>query len=86
MTELILAFPRYVYTDAVFSHLTSENVMAVVYAAKKYAMAMLLAECEKFLVDNLGVDQAVVFLSQVHFHCGAVFRCENDFSSRYSWD
>ena len=49
--ESLLEFFRYLYSDEV--HLSADNVMEVLYLAKKYMVPSLTDKCTKYLCENL---------------------------------
>jgi len=55
--ESLLEFFRYLYSDNV--NLTGNNVMQVLYLAKKYMVSSLVEKCTEYLQDNL--DASNVF-------------------------
>ena len=53
---------RFVYTDEV--HLNADNVLHVLYTAKKYIITNLAKKCSEFLEKNLSADTAPNLLEQ----------------------
>ena len=53
---------RFVYTDEV--HLNADNVLPVLYTAKKYIITNLAKKCSEFLEENLSADTAPNLLEQ----------------------
>lgn len=56
------ALLKFVYTDEV--DIESESVMAVLYAAKKYAIQALEQQCVEFLKDNIHSENVFMLLTQ----------------------
>ena len=61
-TELLILCYRFIYTDKV--QLNADNVLQVMYAAKKYIVTNLSKKCAEFLQDNLSADTAPQLLEQ----------------------
>ena len=62
MIELLLHCYRFVYTDE--AHLNADNVLHVLYTAKKYIITNLAKKCAEFLEENLSADTAANLLEQ----------------------
>ena len=58
------AFFRFLYTEQV--ELTDENVMALLYSAKKYSVTSLEEKCCAFLQTGVSPDNACTILEQAH--------------------
>ncbi|XP_067655543.1 BTB/POZ domain-containing protein 6-like [Haliotis asinina] len=57
-------FLLYLYTDD--TDIDAQNVTALLYASRKYAITALGAKCRKFLKINLSVDNACVILEAAY--------------------
>jgi len=60
--EAFLALLNYLYTDEI--HLEPDNVLATLYAAKKYIVPHLARVCVKYLETSLSAKNACLLLSQ----------------------
>ncbi|XP_068710211.1 BTB/POZ domain-containing protein 6-B-like [Montipora foliosa] len=60
--DSLLEFFRFLYTDEV--NLTGNNVMHMMYLAKKYMVPLLAKKCNDFLKDNLDVSNVLSILPQ----------------------
>ena len=63
--ELLIHSYRFVYTDEV--QLNADNVLQVMYAAKKYIITNLSKKCTEFLLENLSAETAPQLLEQSIF-------------------
>lgn len=64
--EGLLEMLRYMYTDT--ANLSGDNVMQVMYLAKKYMLPALAKECTSFLIDNVEVSDVFVVLENARMH------------------
>jgi len=60
--DAFLALLNYLYTDEI--HLEPDNVLATLYAAKKYIVPYLAKVCVKYLETSLSAKNACLLLSQ----------------------
>ena len=47
--------------------MTADNVLSLLYTAKKYAVSGLAAKCSTYLENNIDKDNAPVIFEQVFF-------------------
>ncbi|XP_063415862.1 BTB/POZ domain-containing protein 2-like [Mytilus trossulus] len=63
---------KYLYTDLL--QLNKNSVIPLLYAAKKYQISGLISKCEKYLQDNLAVNNACTLFSHAKFFTMAKLR------------
>lgn len=59
---MTISICRYIYYEEV--HLTSSNVMAVMYASKMYILPVLTEKCKEFLLRHMCTDNVCTILEQ----------------------
>ncbi|XP_078362755.1 BTB/POZ domain-containing protein 6-like [Oculina patagonica] len=75
--EGLLELLRYIYSDE--AKLNGENVMQVLYLAKKYMLPSLADQCTEYLRKTLGASNVFVILQNARLH-------EEKFLELHCWD
>ncbi|WAR25067.1 BTBD6-like protein [Mya arenaria] len=63
---------EFMYSDE--TKVTGENVLALLYASKKYGVNQLVKRCLTFLTDGQTVDNVCSILEQAHFYSEETYR------------
>ena len=62
----IYIFGRFLYTDE--TSITAENVLPLLYTAKKYCVSILIRRCLAFLNNGRSIDNICAILEQAHLY------------------